>query len=396
MKAVILVAGKSTRTYPLTVAKPKALLKIGNKTILSLLLDNFVGIVKEALLVVNYKKEMIKKEFGNKYKSIKITYVVQKQTKGTANALLCTEPILKGDSFIMCYGDDLILKKDVEKLYKAGYALLGQEVSDPSQYGIIETNTKNELIKIVEKPAKPKSSLANVGCYLLSRDIFPLLKKCKKTKRGEYELTDAVTELTKTKPLKVVKASNWHPITYPWHLLDANKELLNSIKFSNEGKIEPSVTIHGQVIIGKGTVIRSGSYIEGPVIIGENCKIGPNCYIRPSATFGNNCKVGNAVEIKNSIVGDNTSIGHLSYIGDSILGSGTNLGAGTIVANLRHDNTNVKSQVKNKIIDTGRRKLGAIIGDNVHTGIHTSIYPGRKMWPNTATIPGEIVKKDLQ
>ena len=75
---------------------------------------------------------------------------------------------------------------------------------------------------------------------------------------------------------------------------------------------------------------------------------------------------------------------------------GTLRGAGTITANLRHDNLNVKSPVKGQMVDSGRRKLGAIIGDDVHTGIHTSIYPGRKFWPGKATLPGEIVKKDIQ
>jgi UDP-N-acetylglucosamine diphosphorylase / glucose-1-phosphate thymidylyltransferase / UDP-N-acetylgalactosamine diphosphorylase / glucosamine-1-phosphate N-acetyltransferase / galactosamine-1-phosphate N-acetyltransferase len=395
-KAVILVAGKSTRTYPLTVTKPKALLKIGNQTMLSLLLDNLVGTVKEAILIVNYKKEMIKKAFGNKYKSIKLTYVHQTEAKGTGHALEQAESHLKEESFIMFYGDDYIEKKDVQKLCKEKHALLCAEVEDPTQYGILEVNKKMELLKIEEKPAKPKTKLTNVGYYIFTKEIFDHLKKVKKSMRGEYELTDAVTAYTKVHPMKVIKSSTWIPITYPWHLLDANKKYLESTKFVNQGKIEPRVTIHGQVNIGKGTIVRSGAYIEGPVIIGEDCKIGPNCYIRPSTTLGNKVKIGNAVEVKNSIIGDNTSVGHLSYLGDSVIGDNVNFGAGTIVANLRHDNENMKSAVGKNLTDTGRRKLGVIIGDNVHTGIHTSIYPGRKLWPHTTTAPGEIVKKDKQ
>jgi bifunctional UDP-N-acetylglucosamine pyrophosphorylase/glucosamine-1-phosphate N-acetyltransferase len=131
-------------------------------------------------------------------------------------------------------------------------------------------------------------------------------------------------------------------------------------------------------------------------MIGENCTIGPNCFIRSCTTIGNDSKVGNAVEIKNSIIGDNTSIGHLSYVGDSVIGDYVNLGAGTITANLRHDDKNISSPVKGDMVDSGRRKLGAIIGDNVHTGINTSIYPGRKIWPEKTTLPGEIVSKDVE
>ena len=162
------------------------------------------------------------------------------------------------------------------------------------------------------------------------------------------------------------------------------------------GIVEKGATIHGPVHIGKGTIVRAGSYIEGPVFIGENCRIGPNCYIRAHSSIGNDCVIGNATEIKNSILMDGTHCGHLSYVGDSILGENVNLGASTITANLRHDNNNVKSSVKGELVDSGRRKLGVIIGDNVHTGIHTTIYPGRKIWPNQTTLPGQIVTKDIE
>ena len=101
------------------------------------------------------------------------------------------------------------------------------------------------------------------------------------------------------------------------------------------------------------------------------------------------------MEVKNCVIGDNVSIGHLSYFRDSVLGSNINIGAGTITANLKHDDGNVRSAVKGRILDTGRRKLGTVIGDGVHTGIHTSIYPGRKIWPGKTTLPGQIVKRDL-
>ena len=192
------------------------------------------------------------------------------------------------------------------------------------------------------------------------------------------------------------KAEFWLPITYPWSLLEANKIFLDKIKTDVRGKIEKNVIIKGEVIVGKKTIIKSGAYIEGPVILGEECKIGPNCYIRSYTVIGNRSKVGNAVEIKNTIVGEDTSVGHLTYLGDSVIGDKVNFGAGTITANLRHDDENIETPVKDIMIDTGRRKLGTIIGDGVHTGIHTSIYPGRKIWPNKITLPGEIVKRDIK
>jgi bifunctional UDP-N-acetylglucosamine pyrophosphorylase/glucosamine-1-phosphate N-acetyltransferase len=247
----------------------------------------------------------------------------------------------------------------------------------------------------MEKPAEEKKGYANTGLYVFTKDIFKY--ELKKSVRGEYEITDYVKSLLYDK-IKVdyETADLWLPVSYPWSLLEANEYFLGQIKTRNYGTVEKGATITGEVIIGKGTVVLPGSYITGPVMIGENCRIGPNCYIRAKTTVGNNSKIGNAVEVKNSIIGDNTSIGHLSYVGDSVIGDNVNFGAGTITANLRHDDGNVKSPVKGEMVDSGRRKLGAIIADDVHTGIHTSIYPGRKIWPGKTTLPGEVVDKDIE
>jgi bifunctional UDP-N-acetylglucosamine pyrophosphorylase/glucosamine-1-phosphate N-acetyltransferase len=85
----------------------------------------------------------------------------------------------------------------------------------------------------------------------------------------------------------------------------------------------------------------------------------------------------------------------LSYVGDSVVGEGVNLGAGFITANVRHDGKNVLSLVKGKLFDTKLKKLGAIIADGVKTGVNTSVYPGRKIWPGKQTQIGQIVKHDL-
>lgn len=186
-------------------------------------------------------------------------------------------------------------------------------------------------------------------------------------------------------------------IRHPWDLLRANEQFIAKLTSPILlGDVHPLAVIEGIVHIGAGTRILPGVFIEGNVIIGKNCKIGPNCYIRGNTSIGDNCHIGQSVEIKNCLILSNTNVGHLSYIGDSVLGEKVNLGAGTTTSNLRHDGKNHRSMVGGVLIDTGRRKFGAIIGDGVHTGINTSIYPGRKLWPNTSTRPGEIVQHDLQ
>jgi bifunctional UDP-N-acetylglucosamine pyrophosphorylase/glucosamine-1-phosphate N-acetyltransferase len=186
-------------------------------------------------------------------------------------------------------------------------------------------------------------------------------------------------------------------IRHPWDLLRANELFVGNIPepLAVHGEVHASAVIEGVIHLGPGTRILPGVFIEGNVVIGANCKIGPNCYIRGSTSIGDNCHIGQSVEIKNCLILSKTNVGHLSYVGDSVLGEKVNFGAGTTTSNLRHDGKNHRSMVDGVLIDTGRRKFGAIVGDGVHTGINTSIYPGRKLWPATTTRPGEIVQRDV-
>jgi len=185
-------------------------------------------------------------------------------------------------------------------------------------------------------------------------------------------------------------------IVHPWDLLRANEECLSHLAGSNiAGDLHASVVVEGNLVLGPGSRILPGVFIEGNVVIGANCKIGPNCYIRGATAIGERCHVGQSVEIKNSILLAATHVGHLSYVGDSVLGAGVNFGAGTMTSNLRHDGANHRAMANGQLVDTGRRKFGCIVGDGVHTGINTSIYPGRQLAPGSSTLPGEIVRADL-
>ncbi len=180
--------------------------------------------------------------------------------------------------------------------------------------------------------------------------------------------------------------SHWLDLSYPWDLLSANESLLAGLKPENLGKVEENVVIKGTVVIGENTVVRSGSYLVGPVVIGAGCDIGPNCYIRPATAIGDGCRIGAAVEIKNSIIMKNCKVPHHNYIGDSVIGEDCNLGSGTKIANLRLD----KKDIIVAGIASQRRKLGAILGDGVETGINTSINVGTIIGNNAFIGPGAV------
>ena len=397
MKAIIFAAGKSTRTYPLTLTRPKPLLPVANRPILAHQLDALQGLVDGAIVVVGYLADMVRERFGTSYNGLALEYVEQKEQCGTGHALLQCKG-RSGNAFLALNGDDLYDRNDLAALASVDQGGLARTVEDPRQFGIYEVDCDSNAVRIVEKPADVFSKLANVGAYKFRSNVFGILEKVKPSPRGEIEITSAIQVLADTRAFRVVGSGGyWIPIGYPWHLLEATTHYLDTfLTESIAGEVSEAAHLTGTVSIGMGTVIRPGVVIDGPVIIGEECVIGPNAWIRPYSAIGNGCKVGQASEIKCSILMDGVAVPHLSYIGDSVIGKDANIGCGTITANFRHDGKNHRSMVKGELVDTGRRKFGTIIGDGVHTGINTSIYPGRKLWPGTSTLPGEIVDRDKE
>ncbi|MBI3027602.1 NTP transferase domain-containing protein [Candidatus Woesearchaeota archaeon] len=343
MQAVILAAGKSTRTYPLTITKPKPLLKICNKTLLQHNFGQLGNIVNEAIIVVGYKKNLIKNHLGHNYKNIKIKYVEQKQQLGTGNALLAVQKYIKND-FISLYGDDFYSIEDFRNIVRNRYAILIKKVNNPNAFGVI-LEKNGVLTDLIEKPQKFVSNMANTGLYKLDKQIFPIIRKTTKSKRHEYELTDAIKQLAKKEKVYCVRSRKWFPIVYPWDLLK-----IDSILRKNRN------------IIGKG------SKVYGNV---ENSSIGDNCMINGT--------------VRNSVVMDNTFIDRSSIAEDSVIGSNVHF-SGKIIAK-----NNTFSLVKGKRIRAGR--LGAIIADNVKAK-NVVVNAGCKIWPNRSIL-NKTISKDV-
>ncbi|MCK5108951.1 MAG: NTP transferase domain-containing protein [Methanosarcinales archaeon] len=394
MKAVILAAGEGTRMRPLTATCPKVMLPVANRPILEHIIKSARdGGITDFVCVVGYRSDVIREYFGDGGQlGIHIDYVEQKQQFGTAHAIGTVQEHV-GDRFIVMNGDALVKSSDVRSLMKhrEDVVMAVKEIEDPFKYGVVKTSG-DRIVEIIEKPECVTSNLVNAGMYLFSDSIFESIGKTGRSERGEYEITDSIMRLISDNAgVGYMMLDTWIDIGMPWNLLDANEFLLSGIQTEILGEVEPYATLKGEVIVGEGTIIRNGSYIAGPAIIGNGCDIGPNCYIRPGTSVGDNVRIGNAVEIKNSIIMGGTHVGHLSYLGDSVIGHGCNFGAGTKVANLRHDGENIRVAMERGLTDTGRRKLGVIMGDGVHTGINTSINVGMMIAAGGATRPGEVV-----
>ncbi len=391
LKAIILSAGEGSRMRPLTLTKPKTMLPVAGKPIIQYNIESLRDNgITDILLIVRYKEEIVRNYFGDGSDfGVNISYKTKKDFLGTANAISYGEDFID-DSIIVLNGD-IILDDEIihEIIKKYNYLspdtlMLLTEVEDPSAFGVVEIENGN-IKNIVEKPKREEapSNLVNAGIYIFNKDIFDKIRETEISERGEYEITDSVSlQIEDNKTVIGHKTSkDWIDVGRPWELIEVNEELIGKLKTEIKGTVEAGAVIHGEVFLDEGSVIKAGVYIEGNVYIGKNCDIGPNSYIRGNTYFGDNVHVGNAVEIKNSIIMENTNVSHLSYVGDSVIGSNCNIAAGTNIANLRFDNATIKTKIKNQKIDSGRRKLGAIIGDSVKTGINSSFSPGVKSRP---------------
>jgi len=390
---------------PLTLTKPKTMLPVAGKPIIQYNIESLRDCgVTEILLIVNYKEQMVKDYFQDGKKlNVNITYKTQEELIGTANAVSYGEDFVD-EEFLVLNGD-IILDTDLlmsiineYSKHKPDTLMVLTEVEDPTPFGVVDIQD-NIIKKIVEKPTKEEapSRFVNSGIYIFNKDIFNKIAKTERSSRGEYEITNSLD--MQIEDGKVVRGfisdKRWLDVGRPWELIEINEHFLEGISTKIRGTVEPGAHIHGNIRLGEGSVIRSGVYITGSVYIGKNCNIGPNCYIRGNTYFGDNVHVGNAVEIKNSIIMNNTNVNHLSYVGDSVIGSHCNIAAGTNVANLRFDNETVKILIKDKKIDSGRRKLGAIFGDHVKTGINSSFSPGVKVGCNSTVGSDVLLYNDL-
>ena len=407
MKAIVLAAGEGTRLHPITATRPKHLIQVGGKPILEHCLDALkISGITEVIVVTHYMSGAIRQYFGDGEKiGLKISYVEQPKIRGTANAVSVVEPHVDSD-FILIYGDLLFSHEalvDAVHLYKVekpAAVMVVVPVEDPKHYGVVELENDKIIKRIIEKPKvdDTPSKLANAGLYIFSEEIFRKIEHTKASIRGEWELTNALSLLIddcNTVLASQISSTDWLDIGRPWDLLEANSWVLTRMEHEVRGIIEEGAHLLGPVTVAETARIRSGAYIEGPCVIGEGSDIGPNCYIRPCTSIGKNVRLGNACEVKNSIIMDGTHVGHLSYVGDSILCEHCNLAAGTITANLRLDDGHVKMVVKDKVVDTGRRKFGAIIGDNVKTGVNALFMPGVKVGPNSWVGANFTVHRDI-
>jgi len=406
MIGIVLAAGRGERLRPITLTRPKVMVELAGRPLLGYTLEALRAVgIKRAILVVNYMEEAIRAWLGDgKSLGLEVSYVRQPKLAGTADAISTAVEEVGDEEALVIYGDLLITEEALRAVveehsrHRPEATVAGVEVEEPSQFGMLKVED-GWLREIVEKPVGWEGPpLANAGIYVLTPEALARMREGKPSPRGELEATTALQGMANegdTVRVAEIRPEDWLDVGRPWDVLEANARALARMEPRVLGDVELGATLNGPVFVAEGARIRSGAYVEGPAYIGPGADIGPNCYIRPSTSIGRGARIGNACEIKNSLIMEGTHIGHLSYVGDSIIGAYCNLGAGTITANLRFDKANVRMVVKGERLDTGRRKLGVIMGDHVQTGVGVLTMPGVRIWPRCWIGPNIVVEKDI-
>jgi bifunctional UDP-N-acetylglucosamine pyrophosphorylase/glucosamine-1-phosphate N-acetyltransferase len=361
--------------------------------------------ITEVFAVVGYKKDMVRSAIGNgdRY-GVHVQYLDQPHWTGTASALKVAFEALGEEPFLAVYGDLWLnaaaIREVVEKSEACTRVMGVVELADPTEYGVVQLQG-DRLTRVTEKPRSHRVTRGwvNTGVYVLDGEVFRAIKSTGLSKRAEYEVTSSlqrvIDEGHEVKAATIYR-EDWMDVGRPWDLLEANERSLAVLRSQVKGSVEQGAVLKGPVLLDERSLIKSGCYIEGPAYVGKDCTVGPNSRIRPNTSLQDGVVVGTSCEVKNSIVMRGTRIPHLSYVGDSIIGESCNLGAGTITANIRFDEQPLKMRVKGRLVVTGRKKLGAILGDRVQTGINVSILPGVRIGPGSWIGPGVVVSSDVQ
>lgn len=312
---------------------------------------------------------------------------------------LCgSEPVLiVGDDFIAAdaYGE---LREEFSRCTYLHGILLAREVTDYFPGGYL-TLDHDRITAITEKPGKGRepSTLVNILAHL-HRDaslLLRVLSKMPPERDDGYE--QALSSLFPSYHYAALPYRGaWFPLKYPWHPLPILSCLLDTLSAPNihpSVNIHPSAVVEGNVTLEEGVRIFPHATVRGPCFIGKNTIVGNNTLVWKS-NVGRSCVIGFGTEVKASIIGNNVWT-HSTYLGDSIVGENVGFGTGSVTGNFRLDEGLVSSMVQQDRVQTGLRKLGAIIGDNCRIGIHVSMNPGIKIGKGSFVSTATVVSQDI-
>ncbi|HEU0300092.1 MAG TPA: sugar phosphate nucleotidyltransferase [Longimicrobium sp.] len=309
MKVVMPVAGKGTRLRPHTHLTPKPLLRVGDKPVLSYILDDLRELgVHEAVLITGHLQDKVKAYMESQYPDFHADYVEQVEQRGTADAIALAEPFVHEEMLIIFV--DTLFDADLSLVRRLPEDVAGviwaKEVEDYQRFGVIVTDEHGFMKQIIEKPTEPVSKLANIGLYyirdwrLLFEGIHHVMNSPPGAS-GEYYLTDAFQYMVDHGGrLKVEPVHGWYDAGKPETLLETNLHVLSTTRGRAPSSVGDGVTIHEPVHVADGVTLEGSE-------IGPNVTLGAGTTVRGST-------------LRDTIVGDRSTIVD-SRLNDSLIGS---------------------------------------------------------------------------
>lgn len=405
---IILAGGASSRMWPL---REKSLLRFGAHPLLIDQLTRYRSLgFTRAVIVGNPENQTVIGELTSAFTEMQIAIAVQDDPKGMGDALLQAAralPDADGLPIYITQVHDVVdttmhrdmlaaFQADPTAAYGAGYE---REEYFPGGYLIVNGN---RVTGIVEKPGagNQPSNLVNIVAHVYpdaGRLFSAIREEYDKPTASDDHYERAMDALMKSGVFRVVPYRGaWSALKYPWHVLDVMNQYLSAIKgqtVAESAFIANTASLIGDVFIGEGAKVFPGASVVGPAYIGAGTVVGNNALVRASMVLDHS-NVGFTTEVARSYVADHVDM-HACRVLDSVFASGVNFSAGCTTANLRIDRGAVSCRVKGQKIDTGRDKLGAIIGRGAFLAVDVMTMPGVKVGENAQIGPGTHVAGDV-
>jgi bifunctional UDP-N-acetylglucosamine pyrophosphorylase/glucosamine-1-phosphate N-acetyltransferase len=378
MQAVIMAAGSSTRTYPITATRPKPLVPIWDRPLLEHQLRQLGTLVEEAILVVGFFREQIEARFGSEFEGIRLRHVVQESQRGTADALLAARPHLSGRTLVL-NGDDFYHRDDLRGLAAAGRGLLVTRARDPQNRAVVEIRD-DVVTGIVEKPANPpKDAWCSAGGYCVEEEDLSRLDDLPRSARGELELPDFILRLvraTSVRPRRIARF--WLPLTYAWDVLGAMLFLWEDPARARELDLVAvdAGSLRSRTDLSLGADVR----IAGPVWIGRNARLGDGVRLVGPSAIGAGSTLGRRVSLERAVLLDGVSVGEEAAIADSVLGAGVRVGAGATLES--RSGSSLEIAIQNRLVVPELARLGVIAGDGAEIAAGAVVPAGSILPPS--------------
>ncbi len=403
MQGVVLAGGQSSRFWPLN-RRHKSLVSIAGRTLLGRTLDALVGAGVTDIVVVQ-GPDRDAADIVDVPEGADVTFVVQDEPAGMGDAVDRARPHLDG-RFVVTgpYRLDAGRLLDAMRPVLDGRngAVVGTVTDHPERYGMLAVDG-DAATGIVEKPGpgEAPSDLKAVSTYVLSPAFFDHLDA---VADHEYSFEDALDRYMASHDVGVARLDREPPsLKYPWDLFGFVDRVLADLepRVADTADVADSAVLDGNVVVEPGARIYENAVVRGPVYIGRDVTVGNNAVVRDGTVLEDGATVGANAEVRGSVFQPGASC-HSGFVGDSVLDRDVAVGAGTVTANRRvreadgtRGTVEVHVHAADETVDTGRTRLGAIVGERADIGTQANLMPGVCIGAGSFVGPSALVRHNV-